>query len=790
MSNIKISELGQAGALTGQELIPLVQDNLTLRTTTSQLKAFAGIAISNDIIADEASTTMAPSVNAIKSYADGLVMGLVDDRGNFTPSPALPGGFPTLNGSGAGGQIMKGDLYFIDNTGYINGVAVTAGQSIRALADNPLQDPTKWNILSAGLIQSTLQNVLNAGRIATGTNASITLSDTGYNLILYPQNMGVYYNAGGDNYRNVLAPTFSELKNVFGGNRIFQNVLGSNCYLSVKNGTTNNYSQLNSDGLQFYKDSFLNNFNIATITTSQTWTLPNASGTIALTNNIWNATGNAGTVAGANFLGTIDTVDLVIKTNNLERIRVASSGSVIINDLAGTGTRTVVADSTGKLSTSVSSSAWSTLGNANTSPLTNFIGTTDNNDVIFKRNNLEFLRLDGTFGLTTNQNITSKGTYPNITASSVIASNRYVSLSYDSTISATAGHIQFGNNGIIAYLKADNIATSDKIFQLPNASGTIALTDTVTLQNVTSGTSKNLVDGINLQGTNAGLNTTGTITNVNAFGNGAMVSNTISSNHINAFGFNAAANSANTSNVNAIGVNAASNNSNTNYVNAMNKYAARGNSGSNINAFGYQAAQNNTAGDINALGTNAALNNQGQYTNAIGNQSAVSNTGIHVNGIGQYAAYNNEGNYVNGLGIQAAQSNTGANLNALGYTAGGSNTGDHVNGIGYSACQNNIGDYVNGIGANAAESNHGIYVNALGWEAAKTNTGNDVNAFGTGAGYGNTISGATIFSNASLPSYANYAAAAAAITVLLGATANCTYLYHDQATNSIGAVRL
>jgi len=44
--------------------------------------------------------------------------------------------------------------------------------------------------------------------------------------------------------------------------------------------------------------------------------------------------------------------------------------------------------------------------------------------------------------------------------------------------------------------------------------------------------------------------------------------------------------------------------------------------------------------------------------------------------------------------------------------------------------------------------------------------------------------------NTLLPTYADHTAAAAAITVLLGAVAGNTYLYHNQATNSIGAVRL
>jgi len=42
----------------------------------------------------------------------------------------------------------------------------------------------------------------------------------------------------------------------------------------------------------------------------------------------WLLTGNAGTVAGTNFIGTTDAIDWVIKTNNLERVRVLSSGNV------------------------------------------------------------------------------------------------------------------------------------------------------------------------------------------------------------------------------------------------------------------------------------------------------------------------------------------------------------------------------------------------------------------------------------------------------------------------------
>ena len=42
----------------------------------------------------------------------------------------------------------------------------------------------------------------------------------------------------------------------------------------------------------------------------------------------WSRIGNAGTVAGTNFLGTTDNQDLVVKTNNLERFRITSGGSI------------------------------------------------------------------------------------------------------------------------------------------------------------------------------------------------------------------------------------------------------------------------------------------------------------------------------------------------------------------------------------------------------------------------------------------------------------------------------
>lgn len=52
--------------------------------------------------------------------------------------------------------------------------------------------------------------------------------------------------------------------------------------------------------------------------------------------NAWQLLGNAGTTAGTNFLGTTDAQDMVIKTNNTEKMRVLTTGQVGIGTPAPT----------------------------------------------------------------------------------------------------------------------------------------------------------------------------------------------------------------------------------------------------------------------------------------------------------------------------------------------------------------------------------------------------------------------------------------------------------------------
>ena len=171
-----------------------------------------------------------------------------------------------------------------------------------------------------------------------------------------------------------------------------------------------------------------------------------------------------------------------------------------------------------------------------------------------------------------------------------------------------------------------------------------------------------------------------------------------------------------------------------------------------------------------------------------GTGAGSGNTGIGIIANGTNAANGNTGDRVVAIGEDAAINNSGLLINAIGTAASFENTGNGVTAIGNGAARSNTGNSINAIGSEAAKNNTGNFVNAIGSGAGKGNSGDNVIALGTGAGSGNPLSGMFIISNSELPSYADHAAAVAAISPT--GIPNNTYIYHNQATMSIGAVRL
>ena len=127
---------------------------------------------------------------ATKGYADSLVVGLLDDRGNYDASSNT---FPASGGSGSAGAILKGDLWTVSVAGTLGGTAVTPGDIVRALVNTPGQTAGNWAVSETNIGYTTLNAALSDGQIYIGNSSNIgtartltgdvTVSNTGVTAI-------------------------------------------------------------------------------------------------------------------------------------------------------------------------------------------------------------------------------------------------------------------------------------------------------------------------------------------------------------------------------------------------------------------------------------------------------------------------------------------------------------------------------------------------------------------------------------------------------------------------------
>ena len=146
--------------------------------------------------------------------------------------------------------------------------------------------------------------------------------------------------------------------------------------------------------------------------------------TTALNGSAWTLLGNTLTNPAINFLGTSDNQHLVLRTNNTEKLRVLSTGEVGIGVLVPTNKLEVagnikttnfqmtagasnslimVSNALGNgtwqnissvlTPSALNGSAWTLLGNTLTNPAINFLGTSDNQHLVFRTNNTEKMRV-------------------------------------------------------------------------------------------------------------------------------------------------------------------------------------------------------------------------------------------------------------------------------------------------------------------------------------------------------------------------------------------------------------
>ncbi len=239
--------------------------------------------------------------------------------------------------------------------------------------------------------------------------------------------------------------------------------------------------------------------------TSPTWTNPNSLA--------WALTGNNGTTASANFIGTTDNVSLRFRTNNVQRAIIDSIGNVGIglnnpsyalsvlsasNPLYLSGVQATAAFTTDSLLTiyngvvkgapfsSLTSNFWSLTGNSSTSASTNFIGTTDAIDFVAKTNNTERMRILGAasgsskagwigMGITpprSSLDVTGNFTNKNVITIQNTSSSGYSSVDMMDNLGNLVGTFGYGNSGTGAFFgSTDYFSTYNHDFVMNINSG-------------------------------------------------------------------------------------------------------------------------------------------------------------------------------------------------------------------------------------------------------------------------------------------------------------------------------
>jgi len=112
-----------------------------------------------------------PTVQAVSTYIQSALTGVLKDRGNYDASGNT---FPASGGSGSGGAIKTGDMWYVSVGGTLGGKAVTAGAWVRSLTDAPGQTAGNWAIADGGF-GFVPENVANKS-----TNTSLGTSNTSY----------------------------------------------------------------------------------------------------------------------------------------------------------------------------------------------------------------------------------------------------------------------------------------------------------------------------------------------------------------------------------------------------------------------------------------------------------------------------------------------------------------------------------------------------------------------------------------------------------------------------------
>jgi hypothetical protein len=176
-------------SLSSSPLYSLPTQNAVKSYVTNHAPNLSGYQVTSNLSNDGTmaanSSTLYPTQQATRTYAAGLVVGLLNDRGSYDASGNV---FPSTGGSGTAGAIQKGDLWYIKVGGTLGGTSVVVGSSVRALTNSPGQTSTNWDILNVGL-GYVPENVANKSTNVASDSSSTTKYPTVQSVGRYAQSL-------------------------------------------------------------------------------------------------------------------------------------------------------------------------------------------------------------------------------------------------------------------------------------------------------------------------------------------------------------------------------------------------------------------------------------------------------------------------------------------------------------------------------------------------------------------------------------------------------------------------
>jgi trimeric autotransporter adhesin len=365
---------------------------------------------------------------------------------------------------------------------------------------------------------------------------------------------------------------------------------------------------------------------------------------------------------------------------------------------------------------------WSLTGNTGTDSTINFIGTTDDTNVIFKRNNIQAGLLD--------TNTTSFGVFALAPTSTGIRNTAigYTSLAFNSTgfDNTAVGHSTLNLNTTGNYNTAVGSFSISKNTTGNNNTGN----GFQTLLSNTTGNNNTAMGSATLNFSTTGSNNT-------AVGSGALNLNTTGSDNVSIGFISLQDNTTGYENV-AIG-NACLTYNTTGFDNTACGHDSMyfNTTGSYNVANGYQALYRNTIGIGNNAHGNRALysNVSGNSNTAFGNATLYNNIASENTAIGNETLFNNTNGSSNvAMGNRGLYSSTTGEKNvAIGNYAASQITNHNQNtAIGNEAMRERIGAWNTAVGSGALYSGAGIFNTAMGVYAYSSGNYNHSIAIGEG----------------------------------------------------------